>query len=246
MNPYLERADLWQDFHTRFLADSAEALSPQVRASYLVHIEDHVFSRELPRELWRPIGRPDIAQARRPDAPGRVAAATIEAGEEVELMVTIDEVTQRYLEIRDRRSREVVTIIELLSPSNKALVPDRERIRILAGAANLVEIDLLRGGPRLPLGEPPPICDYCALVSQARRRPKASLSRVRLRDRLPTVPIPLKPEDGDAQLDLQAILNRVYDAGTYEAEIYATPPEPPLNADDAAWAAQFVTASQNQ
>jgi hypothetical protein len=250
MNPYLERADLWQDFHTRFLADMADALATQVRQNYLVHIEDYVFIRELPRELWRPIGRPDIALARRPDAPGGVATATIETGEEVELMVSIDEVTQRYLEIRDRRSREVVTVIELLSPSNKAAGLDREqylnkRIRILAGAANLVEIDLLRGAPRLPLGEPAPSCDYCVLVSRARRRPKATLFRIGLRDRLPTVAIPLKSEDADAQLDLQAILNRVYDSATYEAEIYATPPEPPLIADDAAWAAQFVPASQN-
>src|SRR5262245_51254599 len=108
MNPYLERADLWQDFHTRFLAGIAEALGPQVRSNYLVHIEDHVFIHELPRELWRPLGRPDVALARRPDAGGGVAAPVIEAGDEVELMIPIDEVTQRYLEIRDRRNREVV------------------------------------------------------------------------------------------------------------------------------------------
>src|SRR5205085_559354 len=82
MNPYLERPDLWQDFHTRFLAEAAEALAAQVRQNYLVHIEDHVFIRELPRELWRPLGRPDISLARRPDAQGGTALATIETGEE--------------------------------------------------------------------------------------------------------------------------------------------------------------------
>jgi hypothetical protein len=248
MNPYLERADEWQNFHTRFLTGMAEALTPQVRRNYLVHVEDHVFVHEMPRDRWRSIGRPDVTLAHRPDAGAGLAAPALETGDEVELFITHDEVPQHYLEIRDRRSRDVVTVIELLSPSNKATGADREqylkkRDRTLLSGAHLVEIDLLRGGPRLPIEEgPPPACDYYVLVSRAHRRPKAWLRRVGLRERLPTIPIPLRPEDGDAQIDLQAVLDRVYDAGTFEAEIYDAPPEPPLSPDAAAWAAQFVPA----
>lgn len=247
MNPYLERTDLWQDVHTSFLAYARESLANQIRERYVVHIEDHVFIRELPKELWRPLGRPDIAIARRPDSDGGVATAPVDVGEEFEMKVTIDEVTQRYLEIRDRRSREVVTVIELLSPSNKAPGLDHEqyankRLCFLVGAANFVEIDLLRGGVRPYLGDQPIDCDYYALVSRVKRRPMATILRVKLRDRLPVVPIPLKPGDTEAKLDLQSLLHQVYDSGTYEAEIYESPPEPPLSPEDAAWAAQFVPA----
>ncbi|MBN9524455.1 DUF4058 family protein [bacterium] len=62
-----------------------------------------------------------------------------------------DEIHSVYLEVRDRTGGEVVTTIELLSPSNKATDPDRDAYwakvrRLRASPANLVEIDLLRGG----------------------------------------------------------------------------------------------------
>src|SRR5208337_3214808 len=58
---------------------------------------------------------------------------------------------QRYLEIRDRRSRELVAVVELLSPVNKKSGPDRaqyltKRSEILASPAHLVEIDSSRCG----------------------------------------------------------------------------------------------------
>jgi hypothetical protein len=36
------------------------------------------------------------------------------------------------------------------------------------------------------------------------------------------------------------ILDRVYDAAGYEDYLYTGLPQPPLRADDATWAAQFV------
>ena len=61
----------------------------------------------------------------------------------------------RYLEVRDREGREVVTVIELLSPSNKRAGDDREsylakRRELLRSPAHLVEIDLLRGWTPMP------------------------------------------------------------------------------------------------
>ena len=58
-----------------------------------------------------------------------------------------------YVEIRDRRDRELVTVVELLSPANKHPGPDREqylakRMELLNGPVHLVEIDLLRGALR--------------------------------------------------------------------------------------------------
>src|SRR6202011_1559181 len=100
-----------------------------------------------------------------------------------------------FLEVRDRQGRELVAVIELLSPSNKRPGEDREqylakRRELLRSPAHLVEIDLLRGGPPMPL-EDRPVCDYSVLVSRAERRPVAAFWPLRLRDRLPVIPIPL-------------------------------------------------------
>jgi hypothetical protein len=61
-----------------------------------------------------------------------------------------------------------------------------------------------------------------------------------LRQRLPVIPIPLLPGDPDAKIDLQEILDTVYDATGYEDFIYASRPDPPLSLRDAAWARTFL------
>jgi hypothetical protein len=151
-----------------------------------------------------------------------------------------------FVEIRDRQDRRLITVLELLSPTNKLAGPDREhylakRGQLLASGTHFVEIDLLRGGPRLPL-EDLPQCDYYVLVSRAEERPQAGLWPLRLRDRLPVIPIPLRSPHPDAQLDLQALLNRIYDAAGYEDDIYTGEPQPRLTPEDAAWAGQFLNS----
>jgi hypothetical protein len=106
---------------------------------------------------------------------------------------------------------------------------------------NLVEIDLLRGGRRLPV-EGLPECDYYALVSRPAERPDVGLWPVRLRERLPVVPIPLRPSETAARLDVQETLHRVYDEAGYQDYIYSGELTPALAADDAEWARQFVPA----
>ena len=61
-----------------------------------------------------------------------------------------------FLTLRDRASNEVVTVIEVLSPSNKRPGSDgrkeylEKRNQVLMSTAHLIELDLLRGGERLP------------------------------------------------------------------------------------------------
>jgi hypothetical protein len=149
-----------------------------------------------------------------------------------------------YLEIRDREGHELVTVLELPSPANKRPGPDREqylakRRQLIASPVHLVEIDLLRGGPRLPvegLGE----CDYYLMVSRAEDRPDVGLWPLRLADRLPPIHIPLRPPHPDARLDLQELLHRLYDAAGYGDYIYAGTPQPPLQGERAAWAEQVL------
>ena len=153
---------------------------------------------------------------------------------------------QSYLEIRDRLGRELVTVIELLSPSNKRAGADREaylakRRELLRSTAHLVEIDLLRGRSPMP-SEDRPECDYSVMVSRAEKRRAADFWPIMLRDRLPVIPIPLRPPDDAVPVDLQEVLHRAYDGAGYERFIYGGSPEPGLSADDAAWAREFVPA----
>ena len=148
------------------------------------------------------------------------------------------------IEIRDRRNRRVITVIELLSPSNKTPGSDRDdylakRRQVLAGMTHLVEIDLRRGGVR-PSPPELPACDYYVLVSRYEQRPKLVFWPLNLRQRLPVVPIPLLAPDPDVSLDLQAVLDRTYDGADYGKYIYGEAPDPPLSAEDEAWAQAFV------
>ena len=244
MNPYLEQERVWHDFHERFMPAAAELLGAQVDPDYIVKIDEHVYIHELPAESRQFAGRADVAVARSPmAAETRRATAVLEAPTHVRLpLVDLERIS--FVEIRNRDDWQLVTVIELLSPANKKPGPDREqylakRSQLLASAVHFVELDLLRGGPRLPF-EDLQECDYYALVSRAEDRPRAGLWPLRLRDPLPALPIPLKAPDKDAALDLATIVNRVYDAAHYQTYIYAGEPQPRLSHEDATWSRQFV------
>ena len=245
MNPYLEQDDAWSDFHHRMIPALAEALAAQVRPNYVVKLDEHVYVHEVASDERFLLGRGDVTLATsRPRAAGAAASAVLEPPARGRLIPAADIERLPYIELRDRKSRELVTVVELLSPSNKRPGPDREqylakRRQILASGTHFVELDLLRGGPRLPL-EDLPDCDYYLLVSRAEQQPDVDLWPMKLRDALPAIPIPLRAPDPDARLDLKPILDHVYDAAGYEDYIYSGAPQPPLHPQDAEWAQQFV------
>jgi hypothetical protein len=244
MNPFLEQVEVWHDFHERFLPLAAEFIGAQVQPDYVVRIDEHVYVRELPLGSGRLLGRPDLSVARRREASELTAGtAVIEAPARIRLPA-VDIERENFLEIRDRRSRELVCVVELLSPSNKGPGPDREqylakRGQILASSAHLVEIDLLRGGDPMP-SEDRPRCLYSAMVARADDRPVAEFWPLALPDPLPVVSIPLRAPHPDARLDLQDILNRIYDAAGYHYDIYDGAPSPALSPDEAEWARGYV------
>jgi hypothetical protein len=248
MNPYLERASVWHDFHESFMPLVREILTAQVLPRYFVRIDEHRYIHELSSGESRFLGRGDVlVPALTPSSAAAVAAGPIlEAPAEVGVPA-VDTENLSFLEIRDRDNHELVTVIELLSPSNKYAGPDCEQYlakarQLQRSRVHFVEIDLLRGGPRMPWLDMPE-CDYCVVVCQIERRPKAGFWSIFLRDRLPEIKIPLRPGDAPARLDLQQVLHRIYDAAGYAYYIYAGPPEPALSAADSAWARQFLPAA---
>ncbi len=155
-----------------------------------------------------------------------------------------------YIEVEDcsdHKLVETVTVIEFLCPFNKAFGEDREnylekRRDLFATRVNFVELDFLRGGPRLPLKDLPD-CSYYAMASRPATRPTPDICPVKLRDPLPSIPIPLRDGEPEPIVDLQAVLHKVYDGAGYAHRIYKYEPEPKLSPADADWATAILAAA---
>lgn len=250
MNPYLEQPSVWEDFHMAFATQIRESLATQVRPNFLVKLEERVFIHEpSSNEQCKFLGKPDIALFEASAAHESSVATFDPALNQVKsILATIPDVgIERHavIEIRDRLDRQLVTMIEVLSPSNKRYGPDREqyllkRATMMFSSASIVEIDLLRGGPRLPINDLP-VCDYCVTVFRKANAFKVEAWPIGLRDELPVIPVPLEGDFADAKLDLKALLDRVYDAAGHEDYLYESFPEPPLDQTDAIWAQAFIT-----
>lgn len=243
MNPYLEQADVWHDFHESFMPAAREVLAPQLDPNYIAKIDEHIYIHEVEGGGRDFLGRADVSVVPVRDGDSNSTAAVLDSPARVRLP-DVDREGVAFLEIRDRRNRALITVVELLSPANKRPGEDRrqyltKRNQLIACGVNLVEIDLLRGGPRMPMDDLPP-CDYCILVARPEELPGAAIWPLALRDPLPAIPVPLRVGEPHAVLELGAIIDRLYDAANYRAFIYDGTPEPPLSLEDAAWAAQFV------
>lgn len=145
-----------------------------------------------------------------------------------------------YLEIREVATKEVVTVIEILSPTNKRPGKGREaykekRREVLGSRTHLVEIDLLRGG------EPMPVSgsvqgNYRILVSRGDRRPRAELYVFNLQNAIPTFSLPLRSQDVEPTIDLHSLLNLTSDRAGYGVVIdYNRGTVPALSEADATW-----------
>ena len=255
MDPFIE-GQVWEDFHTRFITALADSLLPGVRPRYVVRVERRVYLEHAP-EGPADFINPDVMVLERPEEPspsteGSGGTATLVAVTPVVLSVPIPERRrQAYLTVRERESMEVITVIEVLSPSNKRSGSDGQREylskreAVLLSGTHLVELDLLRGGKRLPTNEPLPPGDYYAIVSRAARRPRVDVYAWPLRHPLPTIPVPLTGNDPAVPLDLQAVFNTVYDRAGYDYSLdYRGPVEPALSEADAAWAQEVLAAAR--
>lgn len=233
MDPYLEISELWSEVHSRLIVAIADAIAPLIRPKYLVAIEKRVYLSEPDESVL--VGIPDLAvsskRAANSEFPSQIATLTAQP---IQVEVPLpEEAREGYLEIRETGTGTVVTVLELLSPKNKRLgegwqAYQRKRRYVLASPTHLIEIDLLRGGKLMPIIGGMPSTDYRILVSQGDRRPCSDLFPFTLRDPIPCFPIPLDPGDRAPILDLQSLLQGVYDRGGYDLRInYRQPPPPP-------------------
>ena len=247
MNPYLEQDDVWHDFHEAFLPHLAEVIAAQLAAHYIVKIDEHVYIHEPSAEQRIFLGRGDVVRGLPATVAQQDTATATRARERPGPGGASRGGCRRTFVPGDPRPPRPATghRDRTAEPRQQVQGPDREqylgkRGSLLASSAHLVEIDLLRGGPRMPFATVLPGCAYYVLVSRMEKRPQADFWPIQLPDPLPLIPIPLREPDPDATLDLQAALHHVYDAARYANYIYEGVPQPALSPEDVRWAQQFV------
>ena len=174
--------------------------------------------------------------------------ATLTTTEPIVTITLLDEeIHESRLTIMDAATRSAVTVIEVLSPTNKHPGASgrtsymEKRQEVLSSPTHFVEIDLLRTGKRTYSHPRPRVHHYGVHVSEHETRPRGKLWLMSLSDRLPVIDIPLKKEDGHVKLDLQAALADAYDRGGYNVFLdYLKPPVPPLTDDWVGWAESII------
>lgn len=246
MDPYLDDPAFWPNFHFEFIGALRNALRQRLPANYEARVDEQIklidASARSPKEI-----KPDIAVLGRDGGPANAGFSPHATASPVTLPLLIEEQEYRevWIEIRYRPDQSVVTVVEMLSPTNQS-GPERaaymaKRRAILHQAISLVEIDLLAGGRRIAPPDPIPACDYCILVARADQRNTCEVYSCKIREPLPEVSVPLKPGDGDVVVDLQAVFRAAFERGGYETSIdYSRPPLASLSAADRTWAEELA------
>lgn len=249
MDPYLERH--WRDLHATLIVLARGAIQRQLGGGLRARIEERLVV-EAPSgdsvEMY-----PDVRVIERgiADHPVAPTAAGVVIAEPL-IVSRPAPVTQRHIEVIDTASGgRVITVIEFVSPSNKLAGDAREKYlqkseQLVDAGVNLVEIDLTRTGRRstaYPVANLSPEyrrSAYLACVYRGHGFNRFEIYAMPLRQRLPALRIPLRPEDSDAVLDLQAVLDQAYEEARFDDVDYSQPPQPVLDPDDAAWAAELL------
>ncbi len=250
MDPYLEQAIFWSEFHSRLIVAIADALAPSLLPKYYIAVETRTYWDSTGDDLL--VGIPDaiVLSAARPSPRPQpvsdgVATTTTIRPQAVILPMPL-ELKERYLSIREVGSDGVITVLEVLSPANKRrgdgrIAYEAKRQRLLGSTSHLVEIDLLRSEEPMAMrpigGEAPSGASYRILVSRSERRPQADLYEFPLQVPIPAFPLPLKEPGEAVKVELQPIVQGIYDRGGYGLRIdYQAPvPPPPLSPEDSAW-----------
>lgn len=257
MNPFLEHS--WPDVHATLITYIRDELSPALlddltsKSGMRICVLDEsagvsnyradIAILEDPADTWKsglaPVWSPEPT-----DSSAIVTAPVI---------LHVDAPRERWIEIRSD-SGTLVTVIELLSPTNKThgrIAYQNKRRDYSDAGVNVVEIDLLRGGELTvdvdgtdygPLvsgkGE-----HYVVCVRRAARPMQREVYPIPLRDRLPVIRVPLRVTDHDVTLDLQKLVNHCYATGRYWKLDYRRLLYPPCSTADAEWIRKCLTLS---
>ncbi len=249
MDPYLEHPGLWPGVHSRLIAGLGDMLTDLLPRTYWVDVEERLYI-ECQDEPTRAV-RADVAISARRTGDAQTAAGTSPAPGFVAVEEPLEvPMRETYLVIRHLPDRDVVTVIEVLSPANKhssdAADYRQKRREVLEGSASLVEIDLLRAGERPAWASRLPACNYLVAVHRAWERPRIWARGWGLAEPIPAVPVPLRAQEPSVPLPLGDAIRRVHERGGYDRVVdYRGDPVPALPGELAAWVRERVASAES-
>ncbi len=255
MDPYLE--SFWGDVHSKLATYISDKLNPKLPGDLVARTEVYVGLYVNENKEADFIPDVSITEAEFDGEPSFGGGGTS--------MVAVAEPRLYRFPNPLRKQKRVVihevggdgllvTAIEILSPTNKGAIDDQrqyqnKRTEFLRAGVSMVEIDLLRGGtsflyaPAHDRFRRDP-ADYYVSVVRGWRQGQAEVYPISLRDRLPTIRLPLRRTDPDATLDLQELIDAAYENGAYSRTVrYDRDPLPPLTAEHAGWATDLLVAA---
>jgi hypothetical protein len=164
--------------------------------------------------------------------------------------LTARECFEEYIEIRLRADKQLVSLLDVVSPSNKTTTVGREaylntRREAKSAGANLIEIDLvLQGQPTLEYSRDGlPEWDYAVTVTRSAKPEQYEIYTATLQKRLPRFRLPLAADDRETVLDLTTAVARCYDQGGFTSKIdYRLEPAVPLSQANRHWLDELLRA----
>ena len=216
MDPFIEAYN-WRGFHLKMISRIEDHLVPQLPEPYAISTELNMTANDLiffrRKDYVADLGITDGGKVEEP--PGNYGRAG--AIDPPQAYSRLQDLAQRTLTIRAKDSSELVTTIEVLSPSNKVgqggMDYRSKRLELLRNQVNLVEIDLVRAGtpPFVSPNWVPRTYHFQSIdvVAEA-----ISYWTVGLAERLPTISVPLLPGEVPLVLDLQSVFTENYRSST--------------------------------
>jgi hypothetical protein len=249
MDPYLELT--WRDVHHRLCTYGCDMIQEQLGPGLFARIDERLVVDSVFDHV-RGI-HPDVRVIEKHREPSMSPAAATATKPLVVRIGDSEPAREGFIEIVDSGGK-LVTAIEFVSPTNKRPGDGRTKYRrkqreMLGSRTNMVEVDLTRGGKRAMLAPAHMLpskahTDYLACVVRGSRPGEFELYPMPLRQTLAIVGIPLRPIDSDIVLNLQQLVDAVYQKGRYLSTIdYRKPCRPKLASEDAVWADALLKAA---
>ena len=257
MDPWLESPEQWHNVHRILITLITVELNRILPEGFAATIDEQVYLL-LPEDRYLPdvavVRTPNFAtQTTRKVATMPSAVATITPSIEVNVEA-VEEIQIPFIKVVTTHGRrDVVTVIEVLSPINKTGKSrddyQKKQRDLLDSEAHFLEIDLLRGGLHTVAVKESSLLatyenewDYIVCLHRAGHGEHFSCWPFTVREPLPIVPVPLSKDYPDTPLNLQDLLERCYEDGPFRRTIdYNLPPTPRLKRSDAVWASEILS-----
>jgi len=248
MDPFLEPH--WLDVHSSLVVGARDELNQHLPEDLVARSEERVAVES--EDIDRRIG-PDVRVFSPSKADAEEGQGGVILDAPFKLVAQDDPVIERFIRIIDEAG-QLVAVLEFISPTNKRLPGlepyRRKRGELLDSNVHVVEVDLVRGGDWRGLMRPERcpakgVSPYRVTIRTAGRHRFGYLFPIHLTEPLPEIPIPLRPADPPVKLQLQPLLDRVYQNGRYGRTLdYHHPLDPPMGDDEAAQIQAILQAAR--